>query len=102
MSRHIPRRERWSKHGPTEHRSGGLTVRYARGAWWAWVSYHQREADAPADFPLPPWEEKCDRLGPFKRPRNAMVAAEQHAILLCRRHGDNVRVESGLTEPQPP
>src|SRR5437016_4749505 len=94
MSRHIPRHERWSKLGPAEYRSGSLSVRYAQGAWWAWISYRQRE-EGTLSGSLPPWEEKCERLGPFKRPRNAMVAAEQHATFLCRRHGDNVRVASG-------
>ena len=95
MSRHVPRHERWSKIGPNEYRSGGALVRYAQGAWWAWLSYRQRQEPGPDDSLLPPWEEKCDRLGPFKRPRNAMIAAEQHAILLRRRHGENVAIETG-------
>jgi hypothetical protein len=95
MSRHVPRHERWSKIGSNEYRSGGALVRYAQGAWWAWLSYRQRQEPAPDDSLLPPWEEKCDRLGPFKRPRNAMIAAEQQAILLRRRHGANVAVETG-------
>ena len=95
MSRHIPRHERWSKVGPSEYRSGGAAVRYAQGAWWAWVSYKQRGEPGPDDSLLPPWEEKSERLGPFKRPRNAMIAAEQHATLLRRRHGANVQVETG-------
>jgi len=85
---------RWSKLGPSEYRSGGAVVRYTQGAWWAWLSYRQREAVGPETV-LPPWQEKCDRLGPFKRPRNAMIAAEQHAVLLRRRHGENVSVETG-------
>src|SRR5204863_113575 len=95
MSRHVPRHERWSKLGPNEYRSGGALVRYAQGAWWAWLSYRQRQEPGPDDSLLPPWEDKCDRLGPFKRPRNAMIAAEQQAILLRRRHGENVAIETG-------
>jgi hypothetical protein len=90
MSRHVPRHERWSKQGPNEYRSGGVVVRYDKGAWWALVSYRQRDEPAAADAP-PPWHEQTERLGPFKRPRNAMMAAEERVLLLGRRHGDNVR-----------
>ena len=95
MSRHVPRHERWSKLGPSAYRSGGTVVRYAQGAWWAWVSYLLRDPPGPDDSLPPPWQERCDRLGPYKRPRNAMIAAEQYATFLRRRHGDDVRVESG-------
>jgi len=95
VSRHIPRHERWSKLGPAEYRSGGITVRYTEGAWWAWIVYRQREAGTPGDYLLPPWEDRCERIGPFKRPRNAMIAAEQHVTFLRRRHGEDVRVETG-------
>jgi hypothetical protein len=92
MSRHIPRHERWSKLGPNEYRSGGPVVRYDKGAWWALVSYRQRDEHAPPDAP-PVWHDQAERLGPFKRPRNAMMAAEERVLLLGRRHGDNVRFE---------
>jgi hypothetical protein len=88
MSRHIPRDERWSKLGPNEYRSGSLAVRYEKGAWWARVSYRQRD-----EQPSEEWHEQSERLGPFKRPRNAMMAAEERVLLLGRRHGDNVRFE---------
>jgi hypothetical protein len=87
MSRHVPRHERWSKHGPSEYRSGGVAVRYDKGAWWALVSYRRREEEGAA------WQDEAERLGPFKRPRNAMMAAEERVLLLGRRHGDNVRFE---------
>ncbi len=90
MSRHIPRSDRWAKHGPTEHRSAdGMRAFYERGAWWAEVSYRLRREDAlPED--LAAWDAHTDRLGPFKRPRNAMVEAERHATFLQRRHGERV------------
>jgi len=88
MSRHIPRHDRWTSHGPTEHRAAdGLRVFFERGAWWAEVTYRLRTADAPPEA-LPAWESHTDRLGPFKRPRNAMVEAERHATFLERRHTD--------------
>jgi hypothetical protein len=92
MSRHVPRHERWSKQGPNEYRSGGVVVRYDKGAWWALVSYRQRDEQTPADAPAA-WHDQTERIGPFKRPRNAMMAAEERVLLLGRRHGDNVRFE---------
>jgi hypothetical protein len=91
MSRHVPRHERWSQLGPNEYRSGSIAVRYDKGAWWALVSYEQRED------PAAPWRHEDERLGPFKRPRNAMMAAEERVLLLGRRHGDNVRFDAGLS-----
>jgi hypothetical protein len=88
MSKHVPRHERWSKLGPNEYRSETATVRYDKGAWWAVVSYAQRDEEAPAV-----WHAQSDRIGPFKRPRNAMMAAEERVLLLQRRQGDNVRFE---------
>ena len=93
MSRHIPRHERWSKLGPNEYHSDSAVVRYEKGAWWALVSYQQRED------PAGPWSQEAERLGPFKRPRNAMMAAEERVLLLGRRHGDNVRFEGGASRP---
>jgi hypothetical protein len=90
MSRHVPRHERWSKLGPNEYRSGSSAVRYDKGAWWAVVSYRQRDEEQPAV-----WHGQTERLGPFKRPRNAMMAAEECVLLLGRRHGDNVQFERG-------
>jgi hypothetical protein len=86
VSRHTPRSDRWSRHGPTEHRSrDGLRAFFERGAWWAEVTYRLRPADAAPDAPA---ELHRDQLGPFKRLRNAMVEAERHATFLSRRHGD--------------
>jgi hypothetical protein len=88
MSRHIPRHERWSKHGPNEYRSCGVFVRYEKGAWWALVPYQLRASDDDATV----WDAQQDRIGPFKRPRNAMIAAEERVLLLQRRQGERVRI----------
>jgi hypothetical protein len=93
MSRHVPRHARWSRLGPNEYRSGSAAVRFERGAWWGWISYRQRAAATEEDL-LPQWQSRCDRLGPFKRPRNAMMAAEDHARLLKRRHGADIEIET--------
>jgi hypothetical protein len=89
MSRHVPRHARWNRQGPNEHTAACGLVRFEKGAWWAWVSYRQCNPEPPGDVLLE-WQEHCDRLGPFKRPRNAMMAAEEHALLLQRRLGDRV------------
>jgi hypothetical protein len=88
MSRHIPRHERWSKHGPNEYRSAGVLVRYEKGAWWALVPYQLRASEDDTTV----WEAQQDRIGPFKRPRNAMIAAEERVLLLQRRQGERVRI----------
>jgi len=90
MSRHTPRSERWEQRGPTEHYSGaGLRVFFRKGAWWAEVAYRIRPAEMPPDT-LATLESHTDTLGPFKRPRNAMVEAERHATFLERRHADHL------------
>jgi hypothetical protein len=86
MSRHVSRRERWDRQGTDRYRSAdGLVVYRKKGEWWAEVAYQVLPAEAPA------WQSFSDRLGPFRRPRNAMVEAERHATLLRNRHGDQVR-----------
>jgi hypothetical protein len=95
MSRHVPRRDRWTAHGPIEHRSvEGLRAFYERGAWWAEISYRLRPEQVAPEQSVE-WVEHTDQLGPFKRPRNAMVEAERHATFLQRRHGDIVALGRG-------
>ena len=90
MSRHVPRSQRWSKVGPTEYRSiDGLHVYFQRGQWWAKVTYRLRPEDVPQGA-LVELEPHADRLGPFKRPRNAQVESERHATFLQRRHGERI------------
>lgn len=94
MSRHIPRHARWNKLGPSEYTSACGAVRFEKGAWWASVNYRLC-IPSPTPNTLLEWEEHSDRLGPFKRPRNAMMAVEQHALILQRRHGEQVVVGKG-------
>jgi hypothetical protein len=89
MSRHTPRHERWDKRGPGEYTRNGSAVRFVRGAWYAWVSYRLRPEDL-TDPSAAGWEPHRDQVGPFKRPRNAMMAAEERMLLLRRRYGDRV------------
>jgi hypothetical protein len=95
MSRHIPRSERWSRRGPAELCSeGGLRVFYEERAWWAEVTYRLTPEKLPPGAVLAS-EVHTDRLGPFKRERNAQVEAERHAILLKNRHGPRIELGAG-------
>jgi hypothetical protein len=92
MSRHVPRRERWAPQGPERYRSvDGLLVYRFKGEWWADVPHALRPDEDAAC-----WERRLDKLGPFRRPRNAMVEAERHATTLRNRHGDLVRFGADL------
>jgi hypothetical protein len=97
MSRHVPRHARWQQFGPNVYQFGSASARFEKGAWWAWLSYRRQAEPTPED--VLPWQDHCDRLGPFKRPRNAMMAVEEHARILKRRHGATVALEMpGLKE----
>jgi hypothetical protein len=95
MSRHVPRHERWNRLGPNEYQSGSTVVRFDKGAWWAVLTYRQLPPDAQPTDPRA-WQTCTDRLGPFKRPRNAMIAAEDKVVLLRRRLGDRVVIDSPM------
>src|SRR5262249_14832575 len=49
MTRHIPRKERWSSHGPNEYRSAQGRVYYRNGQWRALLVY--RVADPSRSDP---------------------------------------------------
>ena len=57
------------------------------------VAHRGESADAPentlASFRLA-WERHDERLGPFRRPRDAMVALEREVVLLRNRHGPDI------------
>jgi hypothetical protein len=88
MSRHVSRKERWTQIDAKRHRSSLGEVVYDKNGWYAVLPY--RTLAAPAEGALLAWEQHRRRLGPFKRPRNAMVALEQEANVLKNRHGDNL------------
>jgi hypothetical protein len=97
MSRHVPRRDRWASHGAEQYRSlDGLIVRRYKGQWWADVAYRVLTEGQPGQPST--WEPHLETLGPFRRPRNAMVEAERHATMLCNRHGERLRLEQGAAE----
>ena len=62
---------------------------YQENAWYALLGYKTRASqDDEATFPT--WVAHALRLGPFKRPRNAMVALEREVTALKNRHGKDV------------
>jgi hypothetical protein len=98
MSRHTPRHERWNKRGPSEYTWNGTAVRYHKRAWWVWVSYRVPRAGEPGPE-AGGGEAHREQLGPFKRPRNAMMAAEERVVRLQRQHGGRVVFDPAAANP---
>jgi hypothetical protein len=93
MSRHVPRSDRWASQGRDRYRwVVGPIVRRYKGQWWADIAY-QLLGEGQEGEPST-WTPHLDTLGPFRRPRNAMVEAERHVTMLRNRHGERVRFES--------
>lgn len=93
MSKHVSRKQRWTQETPTRYVSAVGKVVYEQRAWYGLLDYKLRSEEAT---PLAMWVAHAQRLGPFKRPRNAMVALEREATLLKNRHGDNILLGSQL------
>lgn len=90
MSRHISRKQRWQRVDARQYTADLGAVVYERGAWHAVLRYHILPAPGHGDeVPTNVVQER--RLGPFKRPRNAMLALEQEATILRNRLGHAVR-----------
>lgn len=85
MSKHIGRKQRWAAQGPKQYASDLGQVVYQQDAWYALFEYKTAVPTSLAGGP-PAWEEHHARLGPFRRPRNAMVALEREAAFLRNRH----------------
>jgi hypothetical protein len=97
MSKHEGRKKRWTNRDPRTWTSALGTVAYRQDAWYARLMYQVRIVPE-AQNELPHWE-KADRwLGPFKRPRNAMVELEREATVLRNRHGEDVRIGDEMNE----
>ncbi len=90
MSRHVSRNERWARVSSTEYTCELGRVAYRQKGWWGILHYRTRVPDVAS---LAAWEPHSQTLGPFKRPRNAMVAVEREAAFLKNRHGDALLLE---------
>ncbi len=93
MSKHVGRKKRWTAESPTRYSSPLGRVVYEQRAWHGVLRY--RTAAAGPDG-MPAWTAHTKRLGPFKRPRNAMVALEEEATILRNRHGPNLLLDGQL------
>jgi len=91
MSKHVSRKDRWTQHGPNAHTSALGTVSYRQDAWFARLVYRVREP-SKVEGELPSWIDYNLWLGPYRRPRNAMVELEREVTVLRNRHGDDVQV----------
>ena len=99
MSKNAGRKQRWTQRDARTYKSALGRVAYVQDAWYALLEY---KTLIPSDREggLASWQPQTQRLGPFKRPRNAMVALEREATLLKNRHGkailfgDQLRAEA--------
>lgn len=89
MSRHVSRVERWTRHDSRRYSAPEGHVVYEKNGWYAVLDYRTL-VTLEGEGGLPGWESHHQRLGPFKRPRNAMIALEREVTSLRNRHGDNV------------
>jgi hypothetical protein len=90
MAKNAGRRGRWTQRDARTYTSSLGPVVYRQDAWYARLAYQVREA--PEDGGLPVWVGYDRWLGPYKRPRNAMVELEREATYLRNRHGADVRI----------
>jgi len=91
MSKHVGRKQRWTQQDAKTYVSSLGPVVYRQDAWYAHLVYQVREPPAE-EGQLPTWKGYDRWLGPFKRPRNAMVQFEREATYLRNRHGDDVQI----------
>jgi hypothetical protein len=95
MSKHVGRKQRWFQHDSRRYSSPLGRVFYEQNGWYAAIDYRTPAPSEAADR-APTWIAHSQRLGPFKRPRNAMVALEREATLLRNRYGKNVLIGDQL------
>jgi len=86
MTRHVGRKKRWARLDAKTHFSDLGKVIYQNNGWFALLDYKTFEPPA-GERGAATWEPHARRLGPFKRPRDAMVALEREATALKNRHG---------------
>jgi hypothetical protein len=92
MSRHIGRKQRWTRDDACQYTCDLGQVVYAKAAWFGLLEY-KTVIPVTNGTALPSWLSHLVRLGPFKRPRNAMIAVEREATMLRNRHGKHIVFE---------
>jgi hypothetical protein len=104
MAKNAGRKGRWTQRDARTYVSALGPVVYRLDAWYARLAYQVREPPAE-DGALPAWVAHDRWLGPYKRPRNAMVELEREATYLRNRHGADVRIGEEMESsvgPLPP
>ena len=91
MSKNAGRKGRWTQKDARTYTSALGPVVYRQDAWYARLTYQVRQPREPAGG-LPVWVNQDRWLGPYKRPRNAMVELEREATILRNRHAADVRI----------
>lgn len=91
MSKHVGRKQRWAQRDAKTYASSLGIVVYRQDAWYARLVYQVREPPAE-EGALPAWKRHDRWLGPFKRPRNAMVELERETTYLRNRHKYDVQI----------
>ena len=91
MSKNAGRKGRWTQKDARTYASALGPVVYRLDAWYARLTCQvrrppEREGDLPA------WVTHDRWLGPYRRPRNAMVELEREATILRNRHGADIRI----------
>jgi hypothetical protein len=89
MSKNTGRKQRWTQRDARTYTSALGRVAYVQDAWYSFLEY-KTLAPSERQGGLKSWQSQSLRLGPFKRPRNAMVALEREAALLKNRHGKDI------------
>jgi hypothetical protein len=90
MSRHVSLKQRWAQVSTTEYKSTLGRAVYGQKGWFGILNYRTRLPDETA---LAVWQAHSQTLGPFKRPRNAMIAVEREAAFLKNHHGQDLLLE---------
>src|SRR5262245_21308397 len=90
MSRHVPRKARWTHLNAKEYRAEYGVVRFEAGAWIGTLIYEMAERGVSESEIV--WRKEQFTTGRYKRPRNAMMAVEDKAREIRRHHGEKVRV----------
>jgi hypothetical protein len=89
MSKHVGRKQRWARQDTKTYLSDLGKVRYEQDAWYALLNYRTRVRPETEGGQLG-WQPHSQRLGPFKRPRNAMIALEREVTFLTNHHGKDI------------
>jgi hypothetical protein len=91
MGKHIGRKQRWAQKDARTYTSALGPVVYRQDAWFARLAYQVRQLPA-TEGELPAWVRTDRWLGPYRRPRNAMVELEREVTILRNRHGEDLQV----------